>query len=124
MLFRAELEEWRRHLDLDVQVTVDHADSGWRGNVGVVPTLIPRAGFSPGEAIAMVCGPEVMMRYSVIALLQAGVRAERIYLSVERNMKCAMGLCGRCQFGPSFVCKDGPVMHYDRIADILALREI
>ena len=72
----------------------------------------------------MVCGPEVMMRFTVAALHEAGVTADRIYLSMERNMKCAIGLCGHCQFGPTFVCKDGPVMRYDRIADIFAVREI
>jgi NAD(P)H-flavin reductase len=124
MLFRHELEQWRRHLDIDIQVTVDTADTGWRGNVGVVPLLIPRAGFDPGKTVALVCGPEVMMRFSAFALRDAGVPADRIYLSMERNMKCAIGLCGHCQFGPTFVCKDGPVMRYDVIADIFAVREI
>ena len=95
-----------------------------RGDVGVVPKLIPRAGFDPHHALAMVCGPEVMMRFTADALRQAGIGMEQIYLSMERNMKCAIGLCGHCQFGADFVCKDGPVMRYDRIADILAVREI
>ena len=124
ILFRQELEEWHRRLDVDVEVTVDHADAGWGGNVGVVPDLIPRAAFDPQEAVALVCGPEVMMRFTVTALRAAGVAPERIYLSMERNMKCAIGLCGHCQFGPTFVCKDGPVMRYDRIADIFAIREL
>jgi NAD(P)H-flavin reductase len=124
LLFRQELELWRQRLDLDIQVTVDHADAGWRGHVGVVPALIPRVAFDPGEAVALVCGPEVMMRFAATALRDAGVPAGRIWLSMERNMKCAVGLCGHCQFGPDFVCRDGPVMRYDRIADILAVREI
>jgi NAD(P)H-flavin reductase len=124
LLFFSELEEWRRRLDVDIEVTVDHADADWRGNVGVVPGLIPRAAFDPQEAIALVCGPEVMMRFTVSALREAGVASNRIYLSMERNMKCAIGLCGHCQFGPTFICKDGPVMRYDRIADIFAIREL
>jgi NAD(P)H-flavin reductase len=72
----------------------------------------------------MVCGPEVMMRFTATALLGAGMPPEQIYLSMERNMKCAVGLCGHCQFGPDFICKDGPVMSYDRIAGLLAIREI
>ncbi len=124
LLFRAELEEWRRRLDVDIEVTVDHADAEWRGNVGVVPSLISRARFDPQEAIALVCGPEVMMRFTVSALRDAGIASDRIYLSMERNMKCAIGLCGHCQFGPAFVCKDGPVMRYDKIADIFAVREL
>jgi NAD(P)H-flavin reductase len=124
ILFRHEVEQWRQRLDVDIHVTVDHADADWRGNVGVVPDLISRATFDAGDAVALVCGPEVMMRFSVFALQDAGVPAEHIYLSMERNMKCAIGLCGHCQFGPTFVCKDGPVMRYDRIADIFTVREI
>jgi NAD(P)H-flavin reductase len=124
LLFKDELEEWRRRLDVDIDVTVDHADADWHGNVGVVPALIPRAAFDPRETVALVCGPEVMMRFTVSALRDAGVAAERIYLSMERNMKCAIGLCGHCQFGPTFVCKDGPVMRYDRIADFLTVKEL
>ena len=124
MLYRHELREWRQRLDIDIEVTVDHADADWRGNVGVVPALIPRAAFDPHEAVALICGPEVMMRFTVNALRDAGLTNDRIYISMERNMKCAIGLCGHCQFGPTFVCKDGPVMRFDRIASIFAVREI
>ena len=124
MLYRHELEEWQRRLDVEIEVTVDHADADWRGNVGVVPTLISRAAFDPQETVALLCGPEVMMRFTVTALRDVGIASDRIHLSMERNMKCAIGLCGHCQFGAAFVCKDGPVMRYDRIADILAVREL
>ena len=124
ILYRHELEEWRQRLDVDLTVTVDHADDSWHGNVGVVPALIRRAAFDAHETVAMVCGPEVMMRYSVSALRSAGISDKRIFLSLERNMKCAIGLCGHCQFGPDFVCKDGPVMPYSKVARIFAIREI
>ena len=124
MLYRRELERWRQRLDVDIEVTVDHANADWHGNVGVVPALIRRAAFDPHDTVAMICGPEVMMRFTVNALLEAGVSPQQIHLSMERNMKCAVGLCGHCQFGAAFVCKDGPVMRYDRIADIFAVREI
>jgi NAD(P)H-flavin reductase len=124
ILYHREIERWRRRLDVDIAVTVDHADATWHGNVGVVPKLIPRTAFDPQSTIAMICGPEVMMRFTASALQGAGLPSNRIYLSMERNMKCAIGLCGHCQFGPDFICKDGPVMRYDRIADILAVREI
>jgi NAD(P)H-flavin reductase len=124
ILYRRELERWRRRLDFEVLVTVDRADPDWRGDVGVVPKLIARAGFDPHHAVAMICGPEVMMRFTADALRQAGLGMDQIHVSMERNMKCAIGLCGHCQFGPSFICKDGPVMRYDRIADILTVREI
>jgi len=124
ILYRHEIERWRRRLDVDISVTVDHADATWRGNVGVVPKLVQHAEFDPLSSVALVCGPEVMMRFTASALLEKGVPAERIYLSMERNMKCAVGLCGHCQFGPAFICKDGPVMSYDRLAGLLAVREI
>lgn len=124
ILFRRELESWRRRLDIDVQVTVDHAGPGWRGHVGVVTTLMPRAEFDPADTVAMICGPEVMMRFAVAALRDAGIAEDRLYLSMERNMKCAVGFCGHCQFGPSFVCKDGPVFAYPRISPLLGLKEV
>jgi NAD(P)H-flavin reductase len=124
ILFRRELESWRRRLDLEVHVTVDHALTGWHGHVGVVTSLVPRADFDPLHAVAFVCGPEIMMRFATTALIDAGLPAEAIYLSMERNMKCAVGLCGHCQFGPTFVCRDGPVFPYDRLRGILNLKEI
>lgn len=124
ILYRHELEQWRQRLDIDIEVTVDHASTDWHGNVGVVPSLIRRVAFDPSDAVAFVCGPEVMMRFTANALHEAGLAADRVFISMERNMKCAVGLCGHCQFGPTFVCKDGPVMRLDRIAHIFALREI
>jgi len=124
ILFRRELQQWHSRFDLDVQVTVDRATGAWRGNVGVVTSLIPRAPFDPESTVAMVCGPEIMMRFTVQELQKRGVDASNIYLSMERNMKCAVGFCGHCQFGPSFICKEGPVFTYDRVQPLLAVREI
>ena len=94
---------------MGLQEAVDHAADDWRGHVGVVTTFIPRTDFDPANTIALVCGPELMMTFAVSALQDAGVSDEAIYMSMERNMKCAVGLCGHCQFGPVFVCKDGPI---------------
>jgi len=124
ILFRQEIETWRRRLDLDVEVTVDHARSDWRGHVGVVTSLLPYTRFDPLNASALVCGPEVMMRFAINALRDAGLEDDAIYLSMERNMKCAVGLCGHCQFGPVFVCRDGPVFRYDQIAAMLGVKEL
>ena len=124
ILFRHEIESWRRRLDIDISVTVDHAETDWHGHVGVVTTLITRAVFDPLHALALVCGPEVMMRFAIAALRDAGLADDAIYLSMERNMKCAIGLCGHCQFGTVFVCRDGPVFRYDRVRTLLALKEI
>jgi NAD(P)H-flavin reductase len=124
LLFRDELERWRGHLDLEVDVTVDSAGGGWRGHVGTVTTLIPRAPFDPGHTVAMVCGPEIMMRFTVQELQKRGVDDGNIYVSMERNMKCGIGLCGHCQFGPTFICKDGPVFRYSDIATWFRKREV
>jgi NAD(P)H-flavin reductase len=123
MLYRRDFERWRND-GLQIYVTVDRATGSWLGHVGVVTGLISHAPFDPVNAIAMVCGPEIMMRYTVLELLKRGVNEDRIFLSMERNMKCAIGFCGHCQFGPEFVCKEGPVFRYDRIKSWLAIREL
>ncbi|MCA9444125.1 MAG: FAD/NAD(P)-binding protein [Candidatus Omnitrophica bacterium] len=119
ILFKNELKRWRSHFDLEVYVTVDRASEKWRGNVGVVPNLISKAPFDPSEVVAMVCGPEIMMKFAVNALLKRGVEEDQIYVSMERNMKCAIGLCGHCQLGPKFVCKDGPVFRQDDVSVLM-----
>ncbi len=124
ILFRSELEQWRRLLDIELHVTVDHAEGDWYGSVGVVTALVPRADFDPDNTLAMVCGPEIMMRFGVGALRDAGVSGSAIYLSMERSMKCAIGLCGHCQLGPVFVCRDGPVFRHDRLSSLLSAKEI
>ena len=124
ILYRHEVERWRGRLDLDVYVTVDRASNGWRGSVGVVTKLIERAPCDPGKTLALICGPEIMMRFTAAGLVARGVAAEAIYVSLERNMKCAVGFCGHCQYQPYFVCRDGPVFQYSRIQDMLTRREI
>lgn len=124
LLYRKQLEHWRAQLDLQVFVTVDRAVGNWRGNVGVVTKLIQRAPFDPHNTIAMICGPEIMMRYSAVELEKRGVRTDNIYLSMERNMKCAIGLCGHCQFAGVFVCKDGPVFGYRDVRNLIEKWEV
>jgi NAD(P)H-flavin reductase len=124
VLFQRELEVWRGRFDLDVEVTVDYGPPGWRGRVGLVTTLIPRAGFDPPRAWAFVCGPEVMMRHVATALADRGVHRDRIRLSMERNMRCGVGLCGHCQLRELFVCVDGPVFSYDRLEPLMSVREV
>ena len=124
ILFRRELEKWRSRFDLEVTATVDYAAGDWNGHVGVVTTLIPRAGFDPSHTVAMACGPEVMMRFAVRELERRGVSPDRIYVSMERNMKCAVGFCGHCQYGPRFVCKDGPVFRFSDLAPLFDVREV
>jgi NAD(P)H-flavin reductase len=124
LLFTGELAAWRSRFDLEVEVTVDAAVGGWRGNVGVVPDLIPRAQFDPAATLAFLVGPEIMMRFAVQALLTAGITEDRVFLSMERNMQCAVAMCGHCQLGPFFVCRDGPVFSYRTIAPWFRTREV
>ena len=124
ILFPDQLAEWRRQLDLQIEITVDHADTKWRGHVGVVTNLIPRTDFDPADTTALVCGPEIMMRFSAEALVKAGVPDTAIHLSMERHMKCGLGHCGRCQCGPYLICRDGPVMSYDRLRRLLTIKEL
>jgi NAD(P)H-flavin reductase len=124
ILYRRELHQWRARLDLDVLVTVDQAVPTWRGSVGVVTRLIARALGDAGKTVAMVCGPEIMMRLSAAELLTRGVAPDSIYVSIERNMKCALGFCGHCQLGSYFVCKDGPVFPLNRVHELLLRQEV
>jgi len=124
LLFADELSAWRGRFDMDVTVTVDAADSGWHGNVGVVPDLIKRAAFDPDATTALVVGPEIMIRFTVRALGAAGVTDDRVYVSMERNMQCAVAMCGHCQLGPFLVCRDGPVFSYRKLARWLGIREV
>lgn len=123
ILFARELERWRGRFDLDVRVTVDRADRSWKGEIGVVTRLVSQAAFEPSRASAFVCGPEVMMRFAAAELRVRGVPADSIHVSLERNMKCAVGVCGHCQFGPAFVCKDGPKFSWARVEPLLRIRE-
>ncbi|MCB1483451.1 MAG: FAD/NAD(P)-binding protein [Hyphomicrobiaceae bacterium] len=124
ILFREELSAWRTRLDMGVEVTVDHADRSWHGHVGVVPHLLRNADFDPATTTAFVCGPEIMMRFTANALTKAGVSSQAIYLSMERNMQCAIGLCGHCQYGPVFICKDGPVFDWGFLKPLMAIKEL
>jgi anaerobic sulfite reductase subunit B len=122
LLYGAQLDEWGAAIDVDV--TVDSADGGWRGKVGVVPKLVAAARFRPDQATAFVCGPEVMMRFTVAALLERGVSPDRVLLSMERHMDCGVALCGHCQLGPTLVCRDGPVYVYSDLAPWMEVREL
>jgi NAD(P)H-flavin reductase len=116
ILYPDELQRWANHLHMKVQVTVDRAAPTWKGHVGFVTNFLRRKEEVRPDSVYLVCGPEIMMRVIVDMLLDAEVPEEHIYLSLERNMKCGAGFCGRCQKGPFFICKDGPVFRYDQIS--------
>ena len=124
LLYRDELEQLRHRDDIDLDVTVDAGDVSWRGQVGVVPQLVPTAEFEPANTFALVVGPEIMMRYTVAALRARGVPPERMFLSMERNMRCGLGHCGHCQLGPTLICRDGPVYDAAHLEELMEVREL
>ncbi len=114
LLYTGEFAHWQAG-GIELHTTVDLADENWRGQVGVVPALFYRIRVDPKQTLVMTCGPEIMMRFVIYEALARRVPKESIYLSMERNMKCAVGFCGHCQFGPTFICKDGPVLNFAAI---------
>jgi NAD(P)H-flavin reductase len=124
LVFYDQIQTWRQLPGIRFQTTVDAAGRDWYGDVGVVTQRLPDTRFDPKQAVALLCGPEIMMKLSAQALEARGVPSDAIFVSMERNMKCAIGFCGHCQLGPSFVCRDGPVFPYDRLKPLLAVREV
>lgn len=122
ILFRHELETWRGRFDVTLDAIVDRSGADWYGPVGVVTRLVAEADIEPESCLAMVCGPEIMMRFTARELEQRGFEQSQIWVSLERSMKCAVGLCGHCQLGGTFVCKDGPVYRYDQVASMMLVR--
>jgi NAD(P)H-flavin reductase len=124
LLYRKEFAAWGLLPDTQALSTVDYGGVTWRGHVGVVTTLFRLVRMQPKETVAMLCGPEIMMRYAARELEARGLPPEQIHLSMERNMKCGAGFCGHCQMGPYFVCKHGPVFSYPQIKPYLDLYEL
>jgi NAD(P)H-flavin reductase len=124
LLYRGELRRWAAEPGLEVGLTVDSASGEWAGEVGVVTKLIDQAEFDPDRAVGLLCGPEVMMRFAARALRDRGLGPDRLHVSIERNMKCAVTHCGRCVFGPTYVCREGAVMRLADVEHFLSLREV
>ena len=124
ILYAQQVLGWATTKGVDVGVTVDRAPDDWTGRVGVVTELIPGLLRAPDETVAMVCGPEIMMRFAAQSLADAGVAQEDIYVSMERNMKCGIGWCGHCQLGPHLICRDGPVFAYPAVRDLMTVWEL
>ena len=124
LVHRSRFEAWRRESNVRVLLTSDQPDRAWRDRTGVVTELFEEAEFDPARTVVLMCGPEVMMRYAIHILRARGLADDRIHLSLERNMKCAVGWCGHCQLGPEFVCKDGPIFPLRRVAHLLKVHRI
>jgi NAD(P)H-flavin reductase len=117
-LYRGEIEGWAERDDLDLVLTVDEGDESWSGHVGLVTTILDGSNIDIPTAVAIVCGPPVMMKFATARLLELGFGKDQLYLSMEKNMSCGFGKCGHCRLGPYYTCKDGPVFRYDRICDL------
>ncbi len=123
LIFHEDIERWKE-AGIEVHISVDTATPNWKGTVGVVTKLFSNIDFDAGNAKAIVCGPEIMMRFCAGEFIARGLPPEDIYISMERNMKCAIGLCGHCQFGADFICKDGPVFTYERVGKRMTVKEL
>ena len=123
-LFRGELATWSQRADIEVELTIDQPAMGWDGQVGFVTEPLARLPVDPARTTAFLCGPEPMIRFAARVLLRKGIPADDIRLSLERNMKCGIGLCGHCQLGPILVCRDGPVVSYALAGPLLTIREL
>jgi sulfite reductase subunit B len=120
LLFKDELTQWEARDDVEFHVTVDRGDENWTGNVGVITTLFPKIAVNPRNTVAVTVGPPVMYRFVLMELLGKGIQDGRIFLSLERRMKCGLGKCGHCQINAVYVCQKGPVFSY---AELKELRE-
>ena len=123
LLYASEYDQWRGS-GLEVEITADIGDASWKGHIGVVPVLFYRLRLQPQQTTVMTCGPEIMMRFVVFEALARRIRHEDIFVSLERNMSCAMGFCGHCQYGPHFVCKDGPIFDFRQVEPFFNLEDL
>jgi NAD(P)H-flavin reductase len=118
LLFKDELAQWEARDDVEFHVTVDRGDESWTGNVGVITTLFPKVTINPRNTVAMTVGPPVMYRFVLMELLSKGIQDSRIFLSLERRMKCGLGKCGHCQINNVYVCQKGPVFSYSQLKEL------
>ena len=115
LLYKDELKEWETREDIQTHITVDKGDENWKGKVGFVPAVLEQVAPSSKDAVALVCGPPIMLKYTLPVLTKLGFEPSEIITSLEMRMKCGIGLCGRCNIGSKYVCRDGPVFTYEQI---------
>lgn len=124
LIWRDRYQQWMKQPDTQVLLAADVAGPGWSWHVGLVTELLSEVALDISQAVAMICGPEPMMSATARQLINLGSNAAEIWLSMERNMQCAVGLCGHCQYGADFICKDGPVFSYARLQNRLGIKGI
>ncbi len=119
IVYKTEIDSWRKKAKhIDIEITTDVGDDIWKGHVGIVTTILKDLDVNMEEAVSIVCGPPIMMKFVTFKLLDLGFRDSNIHLSMEKNMSCGIGKCGHCRIGPYYACKDGPVFTYDKIKDL------
>lgn len=118
LIYKSELKQWEERDDVNMYVTVDRGEEKWKGRVGLVPNLLKEVAPSSENSIALVCGPPIMLKYTMPPLLDLGFSPERIITSLERRMSCGIGKCGRCNIGSKYVCKDGPLFTYKELREL------
>ena len=115
LIYKSDLKQWDQREDINIHLTVDKGDEKWKGRVGLVPNVLKELALSSKDGVALVCGPFIMVKYTIPPLLDLGFSPERIFTSLEMRMKCGIGKCGRCNIGSKYVCKDGPVFTYKEL---------
>ena len=118
LLYKDELKDWEQSDKINMHITVDKGDKGWKGHEGFVPAVLGEVAPSSNNAYALVCGPPLMMKHTVPVLKKLNFDDERIFTSIERKMSCGIGKCGRCNVGPKYVCKDGPIFSYKEVKNL------
>ncbi len=117
IVYKEEIKAWDKKKNTFLTMTVDNGTSSWKGHVGLVTTILEKLDINLKNAVAVVCGPPIMMKFVTFKLLEKGVLPQNLYLSMEKNMSCGIGKCGHCRLGSYYACKDGPVFSYDKIKD-------
>ena len=115
LIYKSELKQWKERDDINIHLTVDRGDKNWKGRVGLVPNVLRELAPGSENSIALICGPLIMVKYTMLPILDLGFRPERVFFSLEMRMKCGIGKCGKCNIGPKYVCKDGPVFNYEEL---------
>lgn len=119
LLYKDLFNEWQKRDDIELHLTVDKADKDWKGREGLVPNILKEIAPSSENAYAILCGPPIMIKYTLLALTELKFKKDKVFTSLEMRMKCAVGKCGRCNIGPKYICKDGPIFSIDQLGNFI-----
>lgn len=120
LIYKSELKEWEKHSDMEMILTVDKGDGSWKGREGFVPVILKEVAPRSENCIALVCGPPIMLKFTMPVLNDLGFEPKDVFVSLEMRMKCGIGKCGHCNIGPKYVCRDGPVFSWEQLQHLPA----